>query len=295
MKKDYLKYLLSLLLFGSNGIVASRISLSSCDIVLLRCLLGSLLLLAVFFLSGRRLHLKGNGRDYLFIALSGAAMAADWFFLFEAYASIGVSLGTIINYCGPAVVVALSPFIFRERLTRRRLLATTAALAGAFLISGQAASGGIELKGLFFAVMSALGYSAMIIFDKLSKNVRGMENSLIQLLSALAAAAVYVGLRQGWSMDISAGELPFVLWLGLINTGLCCFLYFSAVSCLPVQTVAICGYLEPVSGIVLALIFLHEHMGALQIVGTALIITGALIGEGLFSSKKRGRFSPSHC
>lgn len=29
MKKDYLKYIVALLLFGSNGIVASRIDLSS--------------------------------------------------------------------------------------------------------------------------------------------------------------------------------------------------------------------------------------------------------------------------
>ena len=36
MKKDYLKYFLALLMFGSNGIAASHISLSSTSIVLQR-------------------------------------------------------------------------------------------------------------------------------------------------------------------------------------------------------------------------------------------------------------------
>lgn len=42
------RFFLALLLFGFNGIVASRIALESSQIVLLRTLLGSLSLLAFF-------------------------------------------------------------------------------------------------------------------------------------------------------------------------------------------------------------------------------------------------------
>ena len=48
MKKAYLKYFTALLLFGSNGIVASYILLNSYEIVFLRTLIGSLFLIAVF-------------------------------------------------------------------------------------------------------------------------------------------------------------------------------------------------------------------------------------------------------
>lgn len=48
MKRSYYKYLSALLLFGSNGIVASFIALSSYEIVLLRTLIGSLLLIILF-------------------------------------------------------------------------------------------------------------------------------------------------------------------------------------------------------------------------------------------------------
>ena len=39
--RSYFKYILALLLFGSNGVVASHIALSSYEIVLLRTLIGS--------------------------------------------------------------------------------------------------------------------------------------------------------------------------------------------------------------------------------------------------------------
>lgn len=48
MKKEYFKYIFSLLLFGSNGIVASHILLNSYEIVFLRTLIAGLLLVFIF-------------------------------------------------------------------------------------------------------------------------------------------------------------------------------------------------------------------------------------------------------
>jgi drug/metabolite transporter (DMT)-like permease len=70
-----------------------------------------------------------------------------------------------------------------------------------------------------------------------------------------------------------------VLLLGLVNTGVGCYLYFSAISRLQVQTVAVCGYLEPLAAVVLSAILLGEGMGLMQILGTVLILGGAMFAE----------------
>lgn len=146
-RSDFLKYLLGLLLFGSNGVVASFIALQSQEIVLLRSLLGSAFLMALFFLTGGRLTLQQHRRDACFIVLSGVAMAADWLLLFEAYARIGVSLGMIFNYCGPVIVIACSAILFAERITAKTVLALVSALTGAVLISWQGIQSGIDRMG----------------------------------------------------------------------------------------------------------------------------------------------------
>ena len=279
MKPSYFKYLLALLLFGSNGVVASYIGLTSYEIVLLRSVLGGLLLTAVFFFSGHRPTVMRHRRDALFIILSGVAMAADWLLLFEAYAQIGVSLGMLINYCGPAIVIALSPLVFGERLTAPGLLALLAALVGVFLISGQAALGGVSARGLAYAGLSAVCYAAMVMLNKMAKRVTGRENAALQLISALVVAAVFVGCKQGFHMRISAGDWLPTLWIGLLNTGAGCYLYFSSIGKLPAQTVAIWGYLEPLSAVAFSAAILHERMLPLQILGAALIIGGAVFGE----------------
>jgi len=56
MKRAYSKYIAALLLFGSNGIVASHISLSSYEIVFTRTLIGSLFLILVFAFSKRKMQ-----------------------------------------------------------------------------------------------------------------------------------------------------------------------------------------------------------------------------------------------
>ena len=48
---------------------------------------------------------------------------------------------------------------------------------------------------------------------------------------------------------------------------------------IPVQTVAVCGYLEPLSAVVFAALLLGEEMTVIQIIGAACIIGGAMIGE----------------
>ena len=49
-KRAYIKYISALLLFGSNGIVASHIALNSYEIVLLRTAIGSAFLFLLFLL-----------------------------------------------------------------------------------------------------------------------------------------------------------------------------------------------------------------------------------------------------
>ncbi len=279
MRKHYLKYLAGLLLFGSNGVVASFIHLNSYEIVLLRSVLGAVLLLGLFRLTGGRFTFRQHKRDLLFIALSGIAMAADWLLLFEAYAHIGVSLGMLINYTGPALVIALSPLVLHERIAWPKVAALAAALAGAVFISGQAVGDGRSAWGLLCAGLSAVAYALMVLTDKLAKDVTGMENAALQLFCTAIVVALFVGCREGFALQIAAGEWLPILWLGLVNTGLGCCLYFSSIGALPAQSVAVCGYLEPLFAVLLSVLVLHESMSPLQIAGACLIIGGAIFGE----------------
>ncbi|MBQ3171954.1 MAG: EamA family transporter [Mailhella sp.] len=272
------KHLFSLLLFGSNGIVASRIALTSYEIVFLRCLLGSLLLGAIVLAARKPLGILREKRSAMLIAASGMAMGSSWMFLYEAFTQIGVSFATLTYYCGPVILVALSPFLFGECLTRLKLLALGMVAAGAVLLNGPLAGGG-SLWGLFCGFMAALCYVAMVALNKKARGVSGMENTLLQLVAALGTVSAFLLWKQGLSLDVAAGDWPFILVLGPVNTGYACWLYFSSIGRLPVQTVAVCGYVEPLSAVLFSVLLLGETMSLWQTLGAALIFAGAVLSQ----------------
>ncbi len=275
----FFKYIFALLLFGSNGIVASFIDLSSQNIVLLRTLIGSILLISIFFISGGKLTFYKHKRQFLNLMVSGIAMGTSWMFLYEAYARIGVSIASLLYYCGPVIVMALSPLLFKEKLTANKVLGFLAVVIGVILINGNVFDGKGDLLGIACGLLSAVMYAFMVICNKKAKDIVGLENSMLQLTIAFLTVAIFVGLKQGYAMQIAPTSIVPIFILGLLNTGIGCYFYFSSIGKLNVQTVAICGYLEPLSAVLFSVAFLKETMLPLQIIGAVLTIGGAMIGE----------------
>lgn len=266
-------------MFGLNGIVASHIAMSSYEIVFLRTLIGSVLRIAIFLISKGKFHIRSNKHDALFILLSGIAMGASWMFLYEAYQQIGVGFASLLYYCGPVIVMILSPLIFKDKLTTYKVIGFIIVLIGIVLVNGKTAATGNNTWGLFCGAMSAVMYFFMVTLNKQSKQITGMKNSVIQLTVSFLTVAVFVGIKQAFVIHVPGEAWVWILILGIVNTGIGCYLYFSPLSKLPVQTVAICGYLEPLSAVVFAALLLGERMTVVQVIGAACIIGGAMIGE----------------
>ena len=75
--------------------------------------------------------------------------------------------------------------------------------------------------------------------------------------------------------------------LGLVNTGIGCYLYFSAITRLPAQTVAACDYVEPLTAVLLSAAMLGESMAPSQLFGAALVIADLRAGE-LYEAARDG-------
>lgn len=279
MNKAYIKYILSLLLFGLNGIVASHIALPGYEIVLLRTFIGSLFLLVLFLFAKNKFTFYHKKKDFLFLVLSGAAMGTSWMFLYEAYGRIGVSLASLLYYCGPVIVMALSPFLFKEKLSFAKIIGFAAVLLGIVLINGNISDAEGESFGFACGLLSAATYAVMVTANKKAAKISGMENALLQLIVSFITVAVFVFFKSGFRISIPAGSLIWILVLGLLNTGLGCYFYFSSIGRLSVQTVAILGYLEPLSAVLFSLILLNESMTVLQIIGAVFILGGAIFSE----------------
>ncbi|CAK7035339.1 MAG: hypothetical protein PEGG_01483 [Paraeggerthella hongkongensis] len=289
MKSSYVKLIASLILFGSNGIIAAHITLPSDAIVLLRTLIGSALMVCVLIAARRLPACLPKGADLVYLAASGAAMGASWIFLYEAYRLVGVGISSLAYYCAPIMVMILSPFLFKERLTFSNVVGFCTVLVGAVLVNAQTLDGGGSAWGMFCGWMSAIMHAAMVIFSKKADRVDGVASSALQLVTSFFLVLLFMAWKGDLGFRIAPDEWGWILTLGLINTGLGCYLYFSSFGGVSAQTVAVLGYLEPLSAVILAAALLHESLAPIQVVGGALILGGALFSESFARARLKSR------
>lgn len=275
--KAYGMYVLSLLIFGTNGILVSHISLASHQIVLFRTLIGGILLTLLVLVTGGfdrdRVH-----EDRFPLVLGGTALGLNWVSLFEAYRLLNVSLATLIYYTGPVLALLCSPILFNEKLTQRKLVAGFVVTVGSFCISGSVVADGMNPLGLVAAMVSALLYAALIGFNKRITRTSGMQTAAIELVVATFVTFAYALCVSGLP-HVAESDMPYIAAIGIINTGLAYLLYFSGIQKLSGQSVALISYIDPVSALCFSALLLHEALTPVQLLGAVLIIGGALFGE----------------
>ena len=277
LRLSYGMYILSMLIFGTNGILVHHISLASSQIILMRTLIGGLLLTLIVLLRGG-FDRAGIRADLLPLLLGGSVLGLNWVALFEAYRQLNVSLATLIYYVGPILVLLFSPVLFREKLNSRKITSVVLVAVGLVCISGSIALRGMSMRGLLTAVVSALFYAAVIIFNKRITNTGGLQTAALELDIAFVIVLIYMMLTVGLPHP-AVSDIPWIAVIGLINTGLAYLLYFSGLQKLPAQSAALISYVDPVSALVFSALFLHETMTPVQILGAVLIIGGAVFGE----------------
>lgn len=287
MKNAYIKFILAAVIFGTNGIIASHIPLSSYEIVLTRTVLGGFFLLILATARREWGSLRRASRASLvWLVLSGLFLSGNWLFLYEAYQHIGVSLATLMCYCGPILIMILSYFFFHEPFTVPKVSAMVIVTIGILCINGADVQAHGLSWGLVCGFLSAVCFALLVIAMKKVSGIGGILSPACQLLVAsLVVAAVTLSMpTTPISLDMT--HIACMVCLGIVNTGLGYYLYFSGVQRLSAQSVSIGGYMEPLTALALSAILLGESLTLLQWIGAACILGGVALSELWHPGKK---------
>ncbi len=273
-----LKMCTSMLIFGTIGIFRRYIPLSSSSLAMIRGIAGALFLFLVASLR-KRTDIPLSRKAVISFVISGCFIGFNWMFLFEAYRYTSVGIATLCYYMQPMIMILLSPIIFHEKLTWKKVICAIAAVIGMYLVSG-GTSGENDLKGILYGLAAACLYAGVVIFNKKAPKADAYQKTMIQLFSAGMVLVPYILLSKGIpSFALNAMEWGLLVTVCLVHTGLAYMLYFSAMEGLKAQTIAVMGYIDPVSALFLSALILGESLTLSALCGAVLIIASALIAE----------------
>ncbi len=284
----YLMIIAVMIIWGSISLFVKGIPLESSQIVMFRTLLGSITL--VFFSLGlkRKINYYELKKQLGYFVVSGVSMAVNWMLLFEAYNYTSVSVATLTYYCAPAIIILLSPVVLKEKLTYQKLISIIGAMVGMILISGNYTITTTDIHGILLAFLSAIFYAIVVLSNKKINNFSGFDIALIELVIAAIIITPNVLLTTDLSfINFSMTNTMNLIIIGIIHTGLAFALYFSAMTKMSAQTVAILGFVDPVAALVLSFLVLNEKMIPIQIFGAVIMIGSAIFAETVQSKNKK--------
>jgi len=281
--KSKIQFLLSMIIFGTIGVFVRYIDLSSSEIALLRGLIGSLFLTTVMFLMKKKISWAIVKVNALILLLSSIALGGNWIFLFQAFKHTTLSNATLSYYFAPVIVLIVSPFVLKEKLSVKKIICIAVAMLGMLFIVGNGGvntSGLNDLIGIGYGLMAAVLYASLMLLNKFIKNMDGLETTVLQLGTATILLMPYVFFTEGFGiLEVSSSSIPFILILGVIHTGIGFLLFFSGMQKLKGQSIAALSYADPITSLVISALILQEQMTFVQILGGALLLGATFVSE----------------
>ncbi len=275
----------SMFLFGTIGLFVRGIPLSSTVIALVRGCAGAVFLLIVMAVRRKAVDFSAVRRNLPLLIPSGAALGINWILLFEAYRYTTVAAATICYYLAPVFVILVSPFLLRERITRKKGLGAAVSLVGMVLVSGifsgDAGTSASNGKGILLALAAAVFYAAVVLLNKKISGLAAPERTVLQLGLSAAVLLPYVlvtgGIGDIASLPVTGAILLLVV--SIVHTGMTYALYFGSIGHLSAQTAALLSYIDPVVAVLLSALVLREPLGLTGIFGAALVLGSTMVSE----------------
>jgi RarD protein len=275
-------FMSAMAVFGTIGLFVKSVNVSSGELALYRALMATVLIGGFMLCTRQRIVFREIRRQLPLLLLSGAAMGFNWILLFEAYKYTAVSVATLSYYFAPIIVTVVSPLIFKEKMGARQWVCFGMSTLGIVLITGigDLSAGSNHLLGIGFALGAAVLYACVMLLNKGTKGVEGIQRTFLQFIAAIAVLIPYVALTGGVSLSgLNGVGWACLLVVGIVHTGVTYCLYFTSMKELPGQEVALLSYIDPLMAVLCSVLILRETLTLPQAIGGAMILGFTLYNE----------------
>lgn len=259
----------AVVLFGLAGLFGKWLVLSPFIIVLGRVFFASCALFLLFLISRKSLKISPKANYALFILL-GFILAVHWVAFFQSIQISTVAVGLLSYSSFPVFTVFLEPLFFKERIALSTILLSLLCVLGIFLIIPRFDLSDSVYRGVLWGLFAGFTFSVLTILNrKLSQSYSSLLITFYQDFTAtLFLIPFFFILRP----HLSPREVLLFLILGLFCTAAAHSLFIKGMRHIKAQTAAIISSLEPVYGIILALLLLHEIPRLRTVLGGVVIL-----------------------
>ncbi len=280
---------IAVLLFGGTALFSHLLPWSAVDITILRTAIASVTLAIIIKLQGDKLTLN-NFNDYRMAIILGVTVGLHWVTYFYAMQLAGVAVGMLAFFCFPIVTAFLEPLFTKSKPHLRDISCALLVFLGIVLLVPELTLENNTTLGVIIGSFSGVCYAVRNVMHKhYFSHYKGTQAMFYQ--TGVVAIMLSPFLTQSpfemngvWGNG-QLGELGLLLILSIVFTALPhsfianCFKHLSA------KTAGLISCMQPVYGIILAVLLLNQWPDSTVYIGGSCIVFAAIF-ETILVTKK---------
>jgi len=231
----------------------------------------------------RRENYRLSGQSMLLMALQGLGLALTSICYALALQSLQASMVAVLFYIHPIFTMVGATLVYKEPLTRNKVLALLVALGGCFLSAdpGSLLLGAASFSGVLWILSGGLSYS---LFNLFAQRTSSISSPLVSVTWVTTFCTLTLFLMEAprhmldGSMNMQSWAFSFLF--GLICSVIPYFLYLVGVSRLGALLASIAGATEAMFGLLVSMVVMGDRLIWLQALGVPLIFGAVLILQG---------------
>lgn len=264
----------------SLGLLAA--GLSGFDVLSYRWLIAGLVLMIYAFFKKKSLRINSFSEGWK-IAILSILRSITSITLLIGYANISSGIASTINFMYPVIVTICMMLFFGEKRSFMDIVAILVSIFGVYLLaSGDSimVEGGNTRVGLICSLISAFSFAAYYIAMKQMRadKIEVVKfTTWVMLLSALYFI-VCAFIFEGRITMITGGKN----WLNILGLGLWATMVSNITGVKAIRRIgpthtSILGALQPVTAVILGVLFLGEHLYIRSFIGIILILAAVSV------------------
>ena len=283
MQKNNLKHFIHLhfLVFiaGFTAVLGELITNSSVSIVWHRMLIASIL--TIFFIFLKKKSLKINLQQLLKYSFLGLIIALHWITFFEGIEQSNISVTLAMFSTAAFFTSFLEPLFFKRKIIFYEIILGLLVVIGVFLIFNAEFN---FINGIILGILSAFFASLFSVLNGVMiKNDSAIKISFYEFVSGVIFITIYLILTENINtLNIENYLSLNYLYIFILGSVCTAYAFIASVYLLKFITpysVVLTYNLEPIYGILLALLFFgdNEKMSFQFYIGLFLILSSVLI------------------
>lgn len=274
--KGYILAAIAAASYGTNPAFAIPLyesGMNPTSVLLFRYLLSLPILLIMMFVRGQSLTLKRA--EITPVALLGVLMALSSLGLFESYKYMNAGVASTLLFMYPVMVAVMMSFLFHERFKITTGLCLIVMGVGLIILMGPEENNNFSMLGTLWVFISSLTYAIYLVMTNVSVIVKNIPTLKLLFYQLLIGSSVFLCvLAIGESLILPSGVLGWMneFALALFPTAISLGCTTMAIHAIGSTSTAIFGALEPVTAVVLSVVFLGQNLSSHEIAGGFLIL-----------------------